>query len=432
MDFFLFLLVNGALFIRPAEIVPGLESLELYRLLIIPALLVAFPAVLEQFRIERLAARPVTVCILGLWLAAPLSQLAHGEMEKALLDMLEFSKIVAYYLLFVAVINTPDRLRRFLFWILLFTSATVLLAVLRYHGLVDLPAQTYVLDRREDAFGALQVFRRLCGTGVFRDPNDFSLLIVFGVPLAIYFLTDGVSGLARLLWVPFLGLFGYALALTQSRGGLLAVLVGLAVLFRARFGTRRSLLLLAAVLPVLLFVLAGRQTELLNNGDTAQERFQLWSDGLMFLREAPLFGIGVGEFQVRAGLVAHNSFVHAYAELGLFGGTLFLGAFFFSVWSLYRLRPEKAAVLDPTLRRLQPYVLAVVAGFATALLSLSHVYSVPTYTALGLATAYLGLAAAASPLTLPRFNGVLVQRLAVASIGFLMVTYVLVRTLVHR
>ena len=52
MDFVLFLLVNAALFIRPAEILPGMEHVELYKLLIIPCLLVAFPAVLEQFRAD--------------------------------------------------------------------------------------------------------------------------------------------------------------------------------------------------------------------------------------------------------------------------------------------------------------------------------------------------------------------------------------------
>ena len=34
-----------------------------------------------------------------------------------------------------------------------------------------------------------------------------------------------------------------------------------------------------------------------------------------------------------AGLVAHNSFVHAFVELGLFGGTFFFGCFFFTALS---------------------------------------------------------------------------------------------------
>jgi hypothetical protein len=431
MDFFLFLLVNATLFLRPAEIFPGMANVELYKLLIIPCLLVAFPAVLEQLRGDALAARPVTVCVLGLWAAVPLSLLAHGWADRALLETFEFGKNVAYYLLFVAVVNTPERLRRFLFWILLFAAATVLLAVLRYHNLIELPAQTFMLDRRDNEWGEEQVFMRLCGTGLFQDPNDFSLVLVLGIPLALYRLTDSEGGLGRLVWLGPLALFGYALGRTQSRGGLLAVLLGLAVLFRARYGTRRSLLILAVLLPAVFVVLAGRQTDVLTGEDTAQLRFQLWSDGLMFFRESPLVGIGVNEFQPRAGQPAHNSFVHAFAELGAVGGVLFLGAFFFAVWALYRLRPEKVLVLDPELRRLQPYVLAVVAGVAGAILSLNHVYSVPTYLGLGLATSYLGLAVAFPPEPVARFDGRLLQRFVVASVGFLMVTYLVTRVLVH-
>ena len=36
--------------------------------------------------------------------------------------------------------------------------------------------------------------------------------------------------------------------------------------------------------------------------------------------------------------VAHNSFIHSYAEMGLIGGTLFLGAFWFAVKGMYDLR----------------------------------------------------------------------------------------------
>jgi hypothetical protein len=431
MDFLLFLLVNAALFIRPAEVIPGMQDIELYKLLIIPCLVVALPAVLEQFQADKLAARPLTVCVLGLWLAIVLSQLSHGQAEKAALEGFAFAKTVAYYLLFVAIVNTPERLRRFLFWVMVFAAATTLVAVLRYHGVIELPTLTTLQDRRDDELGNETIFLRLCGTGIFRDPNDFTLLLVLGIPLTLYRLTGTQGGLGRVLWLAPLALFGYALALTQSRGGLLAVMLGLFVLFQARFGKKIAFLLMVAVLPVLLVFMAGRQTDVFTSGDTAQQRYQLWSDGLMLLREAPVFGVGVEEFQPRAGMVAHNSFVHAFGELGLFGGTLFLGAFFYGLWTLYRLGSRDRVIVDPTLRRLQPYVLAIVAGYAGAMLSLSHVYSVPTYTALGLMTSFLGLAVVYPPLPVRRFNGQLLQRFALATASFLLVTYLVVRVMVR-
>jgi O-antigen ligase len=431
MDFILFILVNATLFLRPAEVIPGMQDVELYKFLIIPCLVSALPAVLEQFKGERLAARPITVCVLGLWVAVVVSLLAHGEVDKAAEEGLGFAKAVAYFLLLVAVINSPERLKRFLFWLMLFATGATLLAVLRYNGLIELPNITTLQDRRADEMGNEQVFLRLVGTGLFRDPNDFTLLLVLGIPLVMYRLIDSGGGLGRVLWLAPLALFGYALAMTQSRGGFLAVVFGLCVLFWARFGKQKSLLLMAAVLPALFLLLEGRQTEVLNDSDTAQQRYQLWSDGLMLLRESPVYGIGANEFSNRAGLEAHNSFVHAYAELGLVGGTLFLGAFFLGLWQLYRLGSARTEMADPTLGRLQPYVLALVAGYVGAMLSLSHVYTVPTYTALGLASAYLGLAMAWPTVPAFRFNTQLVQRFALVGFSFLLVTYVVVRVVVR-
>ena len=59
---------------------------------------------------------------------------------------------------------------------------------------------------------------------------------------------------------------------------------------------------------------------------TGQARIQLWSDGLMFFQQSPLFGIGMENYRQFSRHVAHNSFIHCFAELGLLGGTLFLGA----------------------------------------------------------------------------------------------------------
>src|SRR5207245_3941796 len=108
----------------------------------------------------------------------------------------------------------------------------------------------------------------------------------------------------------------------------------------ARFGWRRAIGLAAVAVPVLFLLSTGRQShfEVGNPDDTAQARMRLWSEGLQLLREAPVFGVGYSEFGDRLGLVTHNSFIHCYAELGLFGGTLFAGAFYCAFWTLLHAR----------------------------------------------------------------------------------------------
>src|SRR5262249_36397754 len=153
------------------------------------------------------------------------------------------------------------------------------------------------------------------------------------------------------------------------------LVVGLLILFRARYGWRKSLALGAVLLPGLLLLAAGRTTDLsAASAGTGQERIQVWSIGLDLLKSSPVFGIGKDQFAERVGdthLVAHNSFIHCFAELGLFGGTLFLGMFYLGLVSLHQLGKAPEAEVDPGLRPLQPFLLAVLVAYATCLMSIS-------------------------------------------------------------
>jgi hypothetical protein len=117
--------------------------------------------------------------------------------------------------------------------------------------------------------------------------------------------------------------------------------------------------------------------------------------------------------------------------LGLYGGALFLGAFWFSGLSLWKVGRELRAPLgmftDSAFRRLQPYLLSIVVGSAVSQLSLSRCYVVPTYLVFGAANAYFlesrrqGLAPCVT-LTSRRIG-----ELAVLSVGFLAAIYLFIR-----
>ncbi len=79
------------------------------------------------------------------------------------------------------------------------------------------------------------------------------------------------------------------------------------------------------------------------------------------------------------GQVAHNSFVHTYVELGLFGGTMFFGCFYFAMRALLDQRKQPEVIDDPISRRRTTLVLAILAGAAASMLSLSRAYGVPAY-----------------------------------------------------
>jgi hypothetical protein len=216
----------------------------------------------------------------------------------------------------------------------------------------------------------------------------------------------------------------------------------------------------------------------------------------------------------QTGIVAHNSFVHSYAELGLFGGTAFLGLLYIPLTRLRRAnfvpgdrqQSEKSAgspgptqslpgfrfpiarrrdndaprqqlahprraftpltipghfqisatdrrvTFSPDgpisarssgtgssgtgasgtglsgageLLRLRNCVLPVTCAYAIGLCSLSRGYVVSTYLILGIGAAYMGLARQHGMMA-PLPQGVLLPRLAKASVGFLVCLYLFV------
>ncbi len=433
MAFTLFLLVNAVLYTRPMEVVPELQDVPVYNALILACLACAIPGVLEQFMAGSLRGRPVTVCVLGLQAAALLSHLSHADLEKAGQWGYVFFTILVYYLLVVATVDTPARLRAFLFCLTLSILVLTFLALAQYHGFLEFNKVKSIDEKVGDvAAGTDYVVRRLVGPGVvFADPNDVCAVFVVGVLLSLYWLSDARLGFLRFLWVGPLVVFGYAMAMTYSRGGFIALMVGLMVLFQSRFGWRRSLLLGAVALPALLVLFGGRTTDLsAAQKGTGQQRLQIWSDALMTMRTAPAFGIGMGEFGKGADeFAAHNSYIHCFTELGLFGGTLFLGAFYLAFRQVRALCRRPDLVPDGELRRLGPFLLAVLAAYAASMLSLSRQFVPPTYTYLGLATAYVRVAAPGLRVPVMPFDGRLAKRLAFVSAGFLVVSYVVVRVL---
>ncbi len=101
------------------------------------------------------------------------------------------------------------------------------------------------------------------------------------------------------------------------------------------------------------------------------------------LKASPLFGVGKGMYGdfSEHGLVAHNSFVHCWAELGLFGYFFWLGMVIASAkdgWALSKAQPvgeDDAAELS----RLGRAGFAGLAGFMAAAMFLSRTYVAPLY-----------------------------------------------------
>jgi O-antigen ligase len=390
----------------------------------IACLLASLPRLLS--RCASGVARPGAIVTLTLALvpAVMLSHLSHLDTWDARLGGLEAAKACLLFVLTVALLDSAARLRA----ALLAAAASILgltvLAILSHHGLVNIPGLSSVVQHGIDGSPAIW---RLVGTGVFNDPNDFALMLVVCLCISAYAMTQ--AGPWR--WAAPLSfvVFAYALALTHSRGGMLALVAAMGAFALARLGWKAGVPVVLAIGLVMLAPVWGRRTalNLEDPDDTFQTRLDLWSASLDVFRGAPLFGIGQGKLTDAIGQVTHNSYLHAFAEMGLLGGGAFLGAFFFLVHGLWGARPA-----EPGLARLRPFVLAGVAGYSAGLLALSRCYTAPTQLMLGLGTAFLLLVHRAAETPMPRLDRGALRRLLAVCVVFLVGAYLFVRVMLHR
>lgn len=391
--FVLFLLVNATLFLRPAEMVPALVGLPIYEVLILSTCILSYKQIQEKLRIRSLKQQPITLCVVGLLPCVVISHLSHFFLWGAKDSGTEFLKILIYYILLVSLVHSPKRLRWLLLTVVVFGTIMIGLCVVDYIGWHDFEFIKHI-DMREgvDLTGEeLRVFR-MRGTGIFQDPNDIALLVAICCVICGYFLNDKSLGLARFAWVLPILLLGVALILTRSRGGLLAVGAAGTAIIAMRYG--RKACISAAILGVAaVSVIAGRQGQIELGEGTGHERIVLWREGLAVMKTPEgLLGIGQGMYADMAGLVAHNSYLHAFTELGLLGGTFFLGCFLFAGLGLYRMSTDGLTILHPELVRMRPYIIGILVGWCVGMFSLSRCYVSPTYMVAGIAASYLTMA----------------------------------------
>jgi O-antigen ligase len=232
--------------------------------------------------------------------------------------------------------------------------------------------------------------------GIFNDPNDLGQLFALALTFSLCLLAITPARLSRwFLWSSIAYLF-YGIVLTNSRGGLLAALVVMALEGWRRFGKIAVGVTAALALPALFA--ATRLSQLNSSEQSANDRIQAWYEGIQMLRSHPLFGVGLGNFTNFNFLTAHNFIVLPMAELGFFGFVLWFGFIWYSVrllwWVAYgphaRLSEPLPMVFDSEQGREvlagRALMLAFI-SFGISAFFLSQSYKAPLYLLCGLAVA---------------------------------------------
>ena len=307
LSLMLFMVVYCA---RPEDWIPGLSNIPLAKIAGILAL-VAFAFSLGKIR-QRLPNEVILVILLTaqLFVTVPMSPVWRGG---ALNTTLDFAKLVIIVPVMVMAVNTATRLHRLLF--IQAASVATISAVAVWKG--------HMLGGR--LTGVLK--------GNYSNSNDLALAIVISLPLclALLFLSRSVS--SKIAWAVATLVMAYAVFLTGSRGGFLALAVTTAVClweFAIR-GRRIYLLVIVALVSIALCLSSNRmlsdrlkstfdsENDVASAYGSAEQRQHLFWRSLEVTLEHPLFGVGPGNFPIISDswLVTHNSYTQMSSEGGI-------------------------------------------------------------------------------------------------------------------
>jgi O-antigen ligase len=298
-----------------------------------------------------------------------------------------FVKIIILYVLILNLVNTPGRSA---------ITLTVIAAATTWLGVYAVQAKFS---------GAAQIEGSRAGfVGLLGDPNDLALVLLMAMP----FLASAVMETKgrRIRWVFGLMLVAVVAGIvsTQSRGGFLGLGAASAILLREKVRSRAVQFTVLAVGMAALVAVSGMSGRSSGGADgdgideSAQGRLDAWKAGLRMLKSRPHIGVGYDRFAdnypsyvvdaVNWGkLEAHNSFVKAFAETGLFGFTPFLAMVGLSFRSAKRTRDRRQELADPLERAAAGALFPTMVAYFTSAFFLSQCWTWFTYILLALVAA---------------------------------------------
>jgi hypothetical protein len=390
-------------YIRPQELIPGLEHVPLLYLLVLLALVgLALDVRLGYARLQNNPLMPWAVAHIAWNLLSMAVYARHALVVQGV-------ALSVAFIIFFALSQGAQSFRALNTAGVGMLALSLFVAFVGFHqGFADLgcvrqdevhedlmipigaPCKTTDQCRqeheREDLFcervgllNTTSIGQRVRYRGLMQDPNELALVSSLAVPFAF--------AMFELRRTPFrLVLAGLTFlmvaavnVMTRSRSGQLAFVTVLGVYLLRRL--RWLGVALGAVVAIPVLLLGGR------SGGEAEESAELrlgyWAAAIQMARDSPLLGVGMAQFGEHQPQTAHSSVMLILGETGV-PGLLFWTALMYAAFkvTIVILRREKAPEAQPA-QVWSAALLACLAGFSVSALFLSLTYHYVLWILLG-------------------------------------------------
>jgi putative inorganic carbon (hco3(-)) transporter len=313
------------LYIRPQDWVPLFLGWPVDFIIIIPTLIIGI--IKNQQDKSWSPPFPQHHFLAAFLVCVFLSNLVHFNIASGWEELILFFKKICVFYVFFLVVKTQKSLLIAIAFILCLTVVLGVQAIYQtINSGIGWAGQGYYAGFSVD---------RVRWIGLWDGANIFALLLSLAVPFALEFTFGPYPFIYRVFSSIAIGIIGYAIFLTNSKGGFITFLGIIFFYFAVRIKNKSAAIVAIIVVLIVGALAPSRITIQAVLGDTG--RAHLWEQGIMWFKENPLLGIGKGHFQDDSfhHLVAHSNFIQNAAEVGIIGLFVFVGMVYYSFKGLF-------------------------------------------------------------------------------------------------
>ena len=288
--------------------------------------------------------------IMAVWVTIVfLSNLIKGNWDATTENLYRYFRFLIIFFSFALVIDSFRMLKWFLLFMIALTFALALQGIYQYHHGYGWAGQP------------LGWLGRITWVGLWDGMNVLCLLYVISIPLIWQFLFGPWGKFWKIVMLAVTPYILYAIYLTNSRGGFMALMIVVFLNFRRRLASFSGVILGVLLFAAFITFKPSRFGDFNDSDDSAAYRIQMWQEAFEMVRYNPVMGIGKGQFiNYTNKLIAHNSFLETMGETGMVGLLAWLSLLYISVRTLVQ---AKAALTDPQQLSLAEALLISILGY---------------------------------------------------------------------